>query len=474
MSTLLTPRICVIGAGSGGLSVASAASQLGISTVLIEKSKMGGDCLNYGCVPSKSLIAAAHAAHAARTSQRFGVTSGSPAADFPRVRDHIRSVIASIAPHDSQERFEGLGATVIRAPAKFINPREVEAGDYRIRARRFVVAVGSSPAVLPIPGLHDVPYLTNETVFENDVLPEHLLVLGGGPIGSELAQAHQRLGSKVTIIEMGRVLGRDDPDLAGVVTTRFRAEGIDVLEGTAAKSVRQENGRIVLTVEDSKDTKDISGSHLLVATGRRPNLEGLGLEEAGIERDRRGINVDAGLRTSNRRVYAIGDSIGRLQFTHMASYHAGIVIRRTLFRLPARMSEVSAPWVTYTDPEIAQVGLNEPSAREMYGDKIRVTQLPLSSSDRFRAEREEEGLVKVITKRGRVLGASMVGNHAGELIQPWCLMVAHRMKIGAMASTIFPYPTRGEINKQVAGAYFTPSLFNPRTRAVVRFLSYFG
>lgn len=474
MADLLQPYLCVIGAGSGGLSVAAAASQLGVPTVLIERAKMGGDCLNYGCVPSKSLIAAAHAAHAARTAERFGVSAAEPAADFARVRDHIRDVIASIAPHDSQERFEGLGATVIRAAGRFTGPREVEAGDFRIRAKRFVVATGSSAAIPPVPGLDGVPYLTNETVFENDVRPEHLLVLGGGPIGSELSQAHRRLGSEVTVVEMGRLLGRDDPELTDVVKARFREEGIQVLEGTAAKAVRAADGGVVLTVEDRQGEREIRGSHVLVAAGRRANLDGLGLEEAGIRRDRRGIEVDAGLRTSNRRVYAVGDAIGRLQFTHMAGYHAGIVIRRALFRLPARMSEAAAPWVTYTDPEVAQVGLSEPAARERHGDRVRVTRIPLESNDRFRAERETGGMVKVVTRRGRVLGASAVGANAGELIQPWCLMVAHRMKIGAMASTILPYPTRGEINKQLAGAYFTPSLFSPRTRSVVRFLTRLG
>lgn len=474
MADLLKPYLCVIGAGSGGLSVAAAACQLGVPTVLVERARMGGDCLNYGCVPSKSLIAAAHAAHAARTARRFGVGAGEPEAAFPEVREHVRGVIASIAPHDSQERFEGLGATVVRAEARFTGPREVEAGGFRIRARRFVVATGSSAAVPPVPGLDGVPYLTNETVFENDVRPAHLLVLGGGPIGSELSQAHRRLGSEVTVVEMGRLLGRDDPELAAVVAARFREEGIRVLEGTAAKSVRREGGDIVLAVEDPQGAREVRGSHLLVATGRRANLDGLGLEEAGIRRGRRGIEVDSGLRTSNRRVYAVGDAIGRLQFTHMAGYHAGIVIRRALFRLPARMSEAAAPWVTYTDPEVAQVGLSEPRARELHGERVRVTRLPLEANDRYRAERETGGLVKVVTRRGRVLGASAVGAHAGELIQPWCLMVAHRMKIGAMASAILPYPTRGEVNKQLAGSYFTPSLFSPRTRSVVRLLTRLG
>ncbi len=472
--TTLHPYLCIIGAGSGGLSVAAAAAQLGVDTVLIERGKMGGDCLNYGCVPSKSLIAAAHAAHATRHAGRFGVETAAPSADFQQVRDHVQGVIDSIAPHDSQERFEGLGATVLRETAAFTGPREVQAGPFRIRARRFVIATGSSPVVPSLPGLDQVSYFTNETIFDNDKRPDHLLVLGGGPIGCELAQAHRRLGCEVTVVERGRLLPRDDPDMAQVVSQRFREEGITVVEGGVVTSAAEADGSIRLTVRDDQGTREVTGTHLLVAAGRRANVEDLNLEAAGIRRHRRGIEVDGGLRTSNRRVYAIGDVIGRLQFTHIAGYHAGIVVRRALFRLPARVNEAAAPWVTYTDPEIAQVGLNEPRARERYGDQVRVVEMPVGGNDRFRAERETEGLVKVIVHRGRVVGASMVGAHAGELIQPWCLMATHRMKISQMTGAILPYPTRGEINRQVAGSYFTPALFGERTRKIVGLLTRLG
>ena len=472
--TTLHPYLCIIGAGSGGLSVAAAAAQLGVDTVLIERGKMGGDCLNYGCVPSKSLIAAAHAAHATRHAGRFGVETAAPSADFQQVRDHVQGVIASIAPHDSQERFEGLGATVLRETAAFTGPREVQAGPFRIRARRFVIATGSSPVVPSLPGLDQVPYFTNETIFDNDERPDHLLVLGGGPIGCELAQAHRRLGCEVTVVERGRLLPRDDPAMAKVVSQRFREEGITVVEGAVVTSAAEAGGSIRLTVQDDQRTREVTGTHLLVAAGRRANVEDLNLEAAGIRCHRRGIEVDGGLRTSNRRVYAIGDVIGRLQFTHIAGCHAGIVVRRALFRLPARVNEAAAPWVTYTDPEIAQVGLNEPRARERYGDQVRVVEMPVGGNDRFRAERETEGLVKVIVHRGRVVGASMVGAHAGELIQPWCLMATHRMKISQMTGAILPYPTRGEINRQVAGSYFTPALFGERTRKIVGLLTRLG
>ncbi len=471
---LLKPYLCIIGAGSGGLSVAAAAAQLGVSTVLIERGKMGGDCLNYGCVPSKSLIAAAHAAHAARQAGRFGVEAGSPDADFPRVRDHVRDVIASIAPHDSQERFEGLGATVLRESAVFVDRDEVQAGQFRIRAKRFVIATGSSPMVPSVPGLKQVPYFTNETIFENDIRPEHLLVLGGGPIGCELAQAHRRLGCEVTIVQRGRLLHRDDADLAEVVRRRFLDEGISLVENATVTSAAESDGMVRITVQDGEETREVVGTHLLVAAGRRASIEDLNLDAAGIRCHRRGIAVDDGLRTSNRRVYAIGDAIGRLQFTHVAGYHAGIVVRRALFRLPTRVNESAAPWVTYTDPELAQVGLSEAQARDAYGDRVRVVSMPLEGNDRFRAERETEGLLKVMVHRGRVVGASMVGAHAGELIHPWCLMATHRMKIGQMTSAILPYPTRGEINKQIAGSYFTPTLFGKRTRRLVGFLTRLG
>ena len=275
-------------------------------------------------------------------------------------------------------------------------------------------------------------------------------------------------------MQRGRLLHRDDPDLAEVVRRRFLDEGISVVEHATVASVAESDGMVRITVQDGEETREVVGTHLLVAAGRRASIDDLNLDAAGIRCHRRGIAVDDGLRTSNRRVYAIGDAIGRLQFTHVAGYHAGLVVRRTLFRLPARVNESAAPWVTYTDPELAQVGLSEAQARDAYGDRVRVVNMPLEGNDRFRAERETEGLLKVMVHRGRVVGASMVGAHAGELIQPWCLMATHRMKIGQMTSAIHPYPTRGEINKQIAGSYFTPTLFGKRTRRLVGFLTRLG
>ena len=388
MAEPIRTDLCVIGAGSGGLAVAAGAVQMGAKVVLIEQGKMGGDCLNYGCVPSKSLIAAGRAVHAIRTAGRFGVNGHEPAIDFLRVHDHVKGVIAAIAPHDSQERFEQLGVDVIRAHARFVGPQEVEADGRRIRARRIVVATGSSPAVPPIPGLAEVPYLTNETVFDLTEPPEHLVVIGGGPIGCELAQAYRRLGARVTVLELLSILPKDDPDAVAVVRDRLRAEGIDLRERTGVEAVARDGNGIALTLRHDGAGGRISGSHVLVAAGRRANVDGLDLEAGGIAYGAAGIKVDARLRTSNRRVYAIGDVVGGLQFTHMAAHHAGVVIRNALFRLPAKVEEHAVPWVTYTDPELAHVGLTEALARER-GDRGRCRPLGIQGQ-RSRPDRARD------------------------------------------------------------------------------------
>ena len=457
MSDIVKADICVIGAGSGGLSVAAGAAQMGARTVLIEKAKMGGDCLNTGCVPSKALIAASHAADVVRHSDKFGVNGHEPSIDFARVHDHVHDVIAGIAPHDSVERFTGLGVTVIQGAARFVSPREVEVNGQRIRARRFVVATGSSAAVPPIPGLAHVPFLTNETVFELTERPEHLIVIGGGPIGAELAQAHRRLGARVTLLEAFKILGKDDPEVTEIARRRLAADGVEMAEGIAIDQIESQGNGIAVTITEDGSARRITGSHILVAAGRRPNIAGLGLEQAGIDHSEKGIAVDRRLRTSNKRVFAIGDVAGGYQFTHMAGYHAGIVIRNALFALPAKVKYEAVPWVTYTDPEIAHVGLTEAQARERYGERVKVARWSFEENDRARAERETDGLVKVVLgPRGRILGASIAGPHAGELIQPWILAIDQKLKIGAMASFIAPYPTLGEVNKRAAGSTFTP------------------
>ncbi len=462
--------ICVIGGGSGGLSVAAGAVQMGARVVLLEGHKMGGDCLNYGCIPSKALIAAAKHAHAMTTGAPYGVTPVTPKVDYAAAMEHVTGVIDKIAPHDSVERFTKLGVKVISEFGRFISPTEIQAGDFVIKARRFVISTGSAPFVPPIPGLDTVDYLTNETLFDLRDRPEHLLIIGGGPIGMEMAQAHVRLGSRVTVLEGMKALGRDDPDMAAIALENIRAEGVKIVEGAMVSDIIGNKGVIVKT----KDGAEFTGSHILMAVGRKPNIARLDLDKAGIETHRPGIIVDAGLRTTNRRVYAIGDVAGGLQFTHVAGYHAGVIIRSALFGLPSKAKNDHIPWATYTDPEIAQVGLTEAQALEKYGDKVEVLRFDYAENDRARAERATRGLIKVMVLRGKPIGASIVGTQAGELIQTWALVLANGLKIGAVAAMVAPYPTLGEINKRVAGQYYTPRLFeNPRLKRVVRLVQRF-
>ena len=474
MAQRIDTDICVIGAGSGGLSVAAGAVQMGSDTVLVERGKMGGDCLNYGCVPSKALIAASRAAHTVRTGGRFGVNGHEPEIDFSAVHDHVHGVIGAIAPHDSVERFEGLGVRVIQDFARFADRNTVVAGDYEIRARRFVVATGSRAAVPPIPGLDEVSFLTNETIFDNRVQPEHLIVIGGGAIGLEMAQAHRRLGSRVTVLEKFSIMPKDDPELVELVRKSLVADGIDLREGADIARVEKSGNGIVVVLNEQSGEVRLEASDLLVAAGRRVNIEGLELEKAGIDYAPNGIKVDGRLRTTNKKVFAIGDVAGGFQFTHMAGYHAGIFIRNALFRLPAKTNTAAFPWVTFTDPELAQVGLNEAQAQAEHRD-IRVLRWKFDENDRAQAERETEGMVKVVTSpKGHILGAGIAGPHAGELIHTWVLAMSQGLKIGAVANMIAPYPTLGEVNKRAAGSFYTPSLFSDRTRKVVRFLSKFG
>jgi len=463
--------VCVIGAGSGGLSVAAGAAQMGAKVALVEKGAMGGDCLNTGCVPSKSMLAAAHAAQSAREAGQFGVRLPEPEVDWQAMHDHIHSVIAAIEPNDSQSRFESFGVNVIRAAGRFEDERTLVAGDQRIRARYFVLATGSSAFVPPIDGLDQVDYFTNENIFDNAEPVKHLIVIGGGPIGMELAQAHRRLGANVTVMEMARLLVKDDPELTRVVIQRLQDEGLALIEGGRnLKLEKTADGHIAARCESDLGRQCVIGSHVLIATGRRANVNGLNLEAAGVQYSPGGVGVDARLRTSNKRIFAVGDVAGPYQFTHMAAYQAGIVIRNMLFRLPAKVDYTAVPWVTYTDPELAHVGMSEADAIEA-GREHRVLRWQFEENDRAQAEKRTEGMIKVITTpKGLILGASIVGIHAGELIQPWILAISQKLKIGAMASMIAPYPTLSEANKRIAGSFYTDKLFSATTKRVVRFL----
>jgi pyruvate/2-oxoglutarate dehydrogenase complex dihydrolipoamide dehydrogenase (E3) component len=479
MAEVLTPDICVIGAGSGGLTVAAAAASFGVPVVLVEKGKMGGDCLNTGCVPSKSLIAAGKHARALARANAFGVSARGVDIDFAGVHRHVHEVIAAIEPNDSRERFTALGVRVIEGAARFLDAQTVTVsrsggGEIEIKARRFVIATGSSPSLPPIPGLDGTGHLTNETVFDLTVRPDHLIVIGAGPLGLELAQAFRRLGSAVTVLDAGQPLAREDPECAGVVLEALAREGVDIRTAIAVARVEAADGGVKVVVRGAGGEETLRASHLLLATGRRANTDGLGLDQAGIRHDSAGIAVDKGLKTTNKRVYAIGDVAGGAQFTHLANYHAGLVIRNALFRLPVRVNEDAVPRVTFTDPELAHVGLTEGQARGR-GVDFRVLRWPYHENDRAQTERETLGHIKVITSRhGRILGASIVGAAAGELITTWTLAIARGLNVRALAGIIVPYPTLAEVGKRAAMTYFTPGLTSGFVQRIIAWLRRLG
>ncbi|MGF9763543.1 FAD-dependent oxidoreductase [Microvirga sp. 0TCS3.31] len=474
---VIEPDLCIIGAGSAGLSVASIAASFGASVVLIEKNRMGGDCLNVGCVPSKALIAASLHARTMREAGDFGIGGGEATVDFAKVHAHVKSATACIAPMDSIERYRAMGVSVVEGEARFTDAHTVVAGDQAIQARRFVIATGSRPAVPSIAGLEQVSYLTNETIFDLAEKPEHLVVIGGGAVGVEIAQAYGLLGVAVTLLEADeRILAQEDPEMAGVVDRALRSDRFAVRAGAAIDRIEPAKAGgfgVVL-----KHGETIKGSHLLVATGRKPVVDGLGLEVAGIAYDASGILVDKGLRTRNRRVYAIGDCAGGAaagaRFTHVANHHAGLVIRNALFRLPVRVGQAPVPRVTYTAPELASVGLTEAQAREQHGP-IRILRWAFADNDRARTERQTEGHVKaVVTPRGRILGCSIAGAHAGELIMPWVLAMSRGLKVSDLAGLIYPYPTFSEVTKSAAVEFLKPSAQNPWVRRLVSLVRRLG
>ncbi len=464
--------LCVIGAGAAGLSVASGAAQLGLHVALIEKGEMGGDCLNTGCVPSKAMLAAAHKAHIVKNSESFGVTTSAPDINYAAVHKHIGNVIKTIEPHDSQERFEGLGVTVIREHARFTARDTIQAGSHTISAKNFVIAAGTRTALPPIDGLDPAKVLTNENLFALKTRPEHLIIIGGGPIGVEMAQAHKRLGSKVTLIERAEILPKDDPHMVAIIRRALTDEGVKLFEKSDIMDIEHtESGASVRLTKDNGDQHRIDGTHILIATGRTPNTDSLDLDKAGVTVNEKGIVTDKRLRTSNKKIYAAGDIAGGPQFTHIAGYHAGIIIRNLIFRLPAKTDYTALPWVTYTDPELAQVGMTEAMARDKHGDSIKVIGWKLAENDRAIAEKRTDGMIKVITdKKGRILGASIVAPQAGEMIGLWGLAISEKLKIGAIANMIAPYPTFGEISKRAAGSYYTASLFSDKTRFLTSLL----
>lgn len=468
----LRPDLCVIGAGAAGLSVAAAAAAFGVSVVLIEKGQMGGECLNVGCVPSKALLAAAQRVADARAAAPFGIDAQAQASP-QRVRDHIRETIAAIAPVDSVARFEGMGVRVLRAAARFTDPRTVIAGDLKVQPRRFVLAVGSTPAVPPIEGLTDTPFLTNETVFDLADIPAHLIIIGGGAIGMELAQAWRRLGAAVTLLEAQTILPREDPELVAVAATALRREGVDLREHVRIEKISHTPGEGFMVAMAHGLT--LQGSHLLVATGRRARTDTLDLPAANVVTEAGGITVDAGLRTSNKKIYAIGDcAAGLPRLTHAANAMAGVVVRNALFRLPAKFDAEKMPRVIFTDPEIAVCGLTEAQAREKHRH-IAIQRWPFADNDRARAERAIEGHVKLITdKKGKLLGVGIAGKNAGEMLPFWQLALDKKMTMRDIAGTVFPYPLMGEAGKRAATAHFLPLTQKPLLRRLIALLRKFG
>jgi pyruvate/2-oxoglutarate dehydrogenase complex dihydrolipoamide dehydrogenase (E3) component len=466
----------ILGGGAAGLTAAAGGAQFGAKTIIVEKYKeLGGDCLHFGCVPSKTLIRTARVWNLARRSRDFGLPGISmPHVDLGAVMDRVQSVISTIQKHDSTERFCGLGAEVRFGEPRFIDEHLVEVDGERISAKSWMVSTGSSPTLPPVEGLAEVPHWTNETVFFQSILPARLLVLGGGPVGLEIAQAFQRLGSHVTVVEfMDEILGPEDADIAEILRGRLEGEGMEILTGTKAVKAESSGSNIRLTIGPAQgegQPKVLEADALLVATGRKPNLEDLGLEAAGVVFNPRGIPADARMRTNMRHIYACGDVNGQFPFTHVAGYEAGVALSNIVLKLPRKSDYTKVAWCTYTDPEIASIGLNEKRAQK---DKVdyKVLEEQFSENDRALAEGEELGKIKVlISPNGKLLGCQIIGAHAGELIHEWVAAVWGGMKLATLAGAIHVYPTLSEISKRAAGNYFAEKLFSERTKSILRLL----
>ncbi len=466
-----TRELVIIGGGPAGLVVASVAGQLGVRTTLIERGPaLGGDCLHTGCVPSKTLIHTARVAALMRRGAEFGLPAADPRVDLGAVMDRVRSVVDSIQAHDDPERFRGYGVDVVFGKARFTGPREVRAGDRRITGRRFVIATGSRPAVPPIPGLAEAGYLTSDTVWSLRELPRRLAVLGAGPIGLELAQAFARLGSRVTLLDMApRLLPGEDPETGEALRGILEAEGIRVLTGVGVERVERNGAVTTLHGRDSETAFAVEADELLVATGRHPDIEALGLDAAGVAYTRTGITVDARLRTSAKHIFACGDCCGPHPFTHMAEYQAGVVIGNAVFRLPRRVDYRVVPRVIYCDPELARIGLNETEARRE-GLDVEILRFPFGQVDRAIAENETAGEARLVVRRGRLLGATLLGPHAGELIHELALAMQAKIPVSRISATIHAYPTLAQIHRRAVNTLYGPRLFSPRTRRLVRWI----
>ncbi len=461
--------LIVIGGGAGGLVVASVASQLGLAVTLIEReAKLGGDCLHYGCVPSKTLIRSAKVASLMRRAADFGLPAVLPAVDIARVNARVQAVIDRIQQHDDPERFRSYGCEVLFGSAEFIGPHTVRVNGRPVHGRRFVVATGSRPFVPSIPGLADAGYLTHRDIFSLPALPPRLVVLGGGPVGLEMAQAFRRLGSEVTVVErLPQVLPGEDPEIAHALREILQREGIVIHASTTAERVRRQNG--VRIVECSGGLR-LAADQILVAVGRRANVTDLGLEAAGVTYSEHGISVDSRLRTSRKHIYAVGDVCGPFPFTHMAEYQAGIVISNAVFRFPKKVDYRVVPWVTFTDPELARAGLTEAQAKEK-GISPTMLRFSFGDIDRALTENETDGMIKLVTRKGRIVGATILGPHAGELLHEIVLAMQAKIKIGHISGAIHAYPTLSQIHRRAVNTAYAPTLFSPRVKRLVRWIN---
>ena len=482
MAEELKPELCVIGAGAAGLAVAGAAAAMGVPVVLIEKGRIGGEHLNTGCVPSKAMLAAGRRAEAFRASGAFGIPIAKPVVAFDEVNDHVHRVINSLSANASRERLTGLHVRVIEGEARFRDTRTVVVGQgqggsedvrFEVQARRFVIATGSKPLVPTISGIDQCSYFTNETIFEARERPKHLIVIGAGPSGLELAQAFRRLGSEVTVLELAQPLAEEDPECAAIVLDSLEREGIPIRSGVKVERVRTLRQRIeVVLAGDTEET--IQGTDLLVTTGRQPNVAGLDLDAARVKHGPSGIAVNKRFGTSNRRIYAIGDVVGLPHSTHAAQQQAALLVRHLLFKLPVSLQADEIPRVTFTEPELAHVGLTEAKARDAHG-AIRLLRWPYLENDRAQAERETRGHIKVVTDpRGLILGVTIVGAAAAEQISTWTLAINIGLNIRAMADLVVPYPTYMEVGKRAAVSFFAPKLSTSWVRRLSGLLRRFG
>jgi len=467
--------VIVIGGGAGGLVTTSVLSQLGLKVSLFERqSSLGGDCLHYGCVPSKTLIHSAKVAHLIRHASDFGLDLSSHVLATHHVMQHVQDVVAQIQLHDAKERFESYGADILFHTPKFLNSDELLCGDDRYTAKRFVIATGSSPVIPEIPGLDQVEYLTNETIFSLPSIPKRLLVLGGGPVGVELAQAMQRLGSQVTIVETAsRVLKSLDEDITDLLQECLVAEGVRLVFDHDVTSIEQSQGEITLNLMHGLNgtRHQLTTDAIVIATGRKPNIAGLGLDAADIATVAQGICVDKRLRSSQKTIYAVGDVVAMSdKFTHVAEYHAGIAIANIAFRWPKTVNYSAVPRVIYTDPEIASVGLTEHQAKQM-NQAYEVHEFQFRDIDRALAEVAPIGKAKCLIHKGRLLGATIIGTHAGELIAEFVLVLQGKLNLKSISETMHAYPTLSQVNRRVVNQYFAKQLFSPTARRIVMWLN---